>query len=107
MIQDIEVGDEMHGGGRVYGVLRGDGHLETWYNYEGTFVTGSHFVFEDGFWLPVEKSQKGEKLGHKFDTWYCVLNEKHRMVAMGGSVFTDFDAVDSVNNELEERLNAV
>ena len=105
-IQDIKVGDYMAEGGRVYGVLQGDGTIEDWYIYDGVYVTGSHFVKEDK-WVPVSKSEGAELLWGGFDTWYCVLNEHHLMVADNYQVFTDFDAVDSVNTELEERLNAV
>ena len=105
-IQDIKVGDHMDYGGRVYGVLQGDGNIEDWYAYGISYVTGSHFVLEDR-WVPVEKSMAAERLIVGFDTWYCVLNEHHMMVAEDGTFFTDFDAVDSVNDELEERLNAV
>ena len=102
-IQDIKVGDEMMYGGRVYGILQGDGTMEDWYDYFGVKVTGSHFVNE-GLWVPVEDAEFAQPT-KTYDTWYCVLNEKHRMVAFNDVVFTDFDAVDSVNKELEERLN--
>ena len=105
-VKDIKVGDHMDYGGRVYGVLQGDGNIEDWYAYGVSYVTGSHFVLEDR-WVPVEKSMAAEQLIVGFDTWYCVLNEHHMMLAEDGTFFTDFDAVDSVNDELEERLNAV
>ena len=104
-IDEIKVGDVMAHGGRVYGIMQGDGTGETWYDYLGVHVTGSHFVLE-GRWIPVEDSQYAQPLVSGHDTWYCVLNEKHRMVAFNDVIFTDFDAVDSVNDELEERLNA-
>ena len=104
-IQDIKVGDIMKEGGRVYGVLQGDGSIEDWYIYNDVYVTGSHFVYENKRWIPVAKSEKAELLWGGFDTWYCVLNNNHRMVSAEGTLFTDFDAVDSVNDELEERLN--
>ena len=106
-IQDIKVGDIMKEGGRVYGVLQGDGSIEDWYIYNDVYVTGSHFVYENKRWVPVAKSEKAALLWGGFDTWYCVLNNNHRMVSAEGTVFTDFDAVDSVNVELEERLNAI
>ena len=105
-IKDIVVGDRMAEGGRVYGILQGDGSIEDWYVYGDTYVTGSHFVLEDK-WVPVAKSAGAELLWGGFDTWYCVLNENHKLVAKDYIVYTDFDAVDSVNDELEERLNAV
>lgn len=104
-IKDIKVGDRMKHGGRVYGILQGDGQLEDWYTYKDVYVTGSHFVFEYGVWLPVEESYHAVPMGDKFDTWYCVLNENHVMVTPERAWFTDFDAVDSVNDELKERLN--
>ena len=103
-VQDIKVGDEMAEGGRVYGILQGDGTLCDWYCYDDVYVTGSHFVYED-IWTPVAKSHGAVLVWGGFDTWYCVLNENHRMVSEGYYLFTDFDAVDSVNEELEERLN--
>ena len=105
-IENIKVGDRMAEGGRVYGILQGDGTHEDWYKYGETYVTGSHFVYEDK-WVEVAKSEGCELLWGGFETWYCVLNENHRMVAIDYMLFTDFDAVDSVNSELEERLNAV
>ena len=104
-IEDIKVGDLMDMGGRVYGILQGDGQLEDWYDYDGVHVTGSHFVFEEGRWLPVEMSKRAVLVLGGYDTWYCVLNEKHQMVSKDEILFTDFDAVDSVNKELEVRLN--
>ena len=107
-VEDIKVGDLMEKGGKVYGILQGDGTVCDWYRYGDSYVTGSHFVKERGKWMPVWKSKKAEALLFSgFDTWYCVLNTKHLMVAGDKTVFTDFDAVDSVNDELEERLNAV
>jgi len=105
-VDEIKVGDEMMHGGRVYGIMQGDGTSGTWYDYFGVKVTGSHFVLE-GRWVPVEESQYAQPLVTGYDTWYCVLNEKHRMIAFNDVIFTDFDAVDSVNDELEERLNAI
>ena len=96
-IDEIKVGDVMASGGRVYGVLQGDGNVETWYDYLGVKVTGSHFVLEGGRWIPVEKSKYATPLFTGYDTWYCVLNEHHRMVAFNDFIFTDFDAVDIVN----------
>lgn len=105
-IEEIKVGDLMEKGGKVYGILQGDGTVCDWYRYGDSYVTGSHFVKERGKWMPVWKSKKAEALLFSgFDVWYCVLNTKHLMVAGDKVNFTDFDAVDSVNEELEERLN--
>ena len=60
-VKDIKVGDHMDYGGRVYGVLQGDGNIEDWYAYGISYVTGSHFVLEDR-WVPVEKSMAAERL---------------------------------------------
>ena len=104
-IEDIKVGDKMQLGGRVYGILQGDGTLEDWYDYLGVHVTGSHFVYEDGRWITVEDSKQAVLLPDGHDTWYCVLNVNHQMLSENELLFTDFDAVDSVNKELEVRLN--
>ena len=105
-VADLNIGDDMAEGGRVYAVLTGDGYGQDWYFYGKTAVTGSHFVYEDEVWVPVEFSKHSVFIEHHFHRWFCVLNEKHRMLAEDGVLFTDFDAVDSVNEELEERLNA-
>jgi len=56
MIDELEVGDELFGGGRVIGI----GEIEAndyIYEYKGMFCTGSHPIIEDDDVILVEDSQ--------------------------------------------------
>ena len=91
-MQDIVTGDVMMEGGRVYQTIIGDGTTVDWYSVDGVIVTGEHVIFDNNRWQRVKDG--GYPLVPGADQYYVVANEKHRMLAKNGQLFTDFQEVD-------------
>lgn len=108
-IEDIKPGDIMLEGGRVHSIVIGDGTTQDWYEVGDSYVTGSHAVYETKKRLvPVWKSKWANALLFSgYDTFYCVNNANHIMVAGDGIRFSDYDMVDNSTEKLLEVCDAV
>jgi hypothetical protein len=54
-IEDLRMGDRVHLGGAV--ICRGESLAEDLYFYMGSYLTGSHAIFENGRWLRARDSE--------------------------------------------------
>lgn len=109
-IKDIDIGDEIEKGGKVYALFKAEADPESLYWYKGMLVVGCHPVLEDGKWLRVMYSEKAERVPETFkvDFVYDLSTENHRIVSAGDVEFTDFAEHDDfylTAEESIERLN--
>lgn len=87
-ISDIQLGDVLFEGGKVYTKL--ESISDNLYLYGNTIVTGGHAVLEDGSWKRVENSDKAEMLD-KIDTKVFNLSTENHMICTQNTIFADFD----------------
>jgi len=95
-IQDITIGEVMKEGGRVKATQIGDATKEAWFDIDGVVSTGTHGVCIDGVWMRVEDAGYPQVDGA--DTFYVVSNEKHKMLAANGVMFTDYQEIDYMSS---------
>jgi len=104
-VQDIKSGDYMLKGGLVESTIEGLGDKEHWYDYEGIFVTGTHFVYEEGIWLTVSESLKAVPTDTS-NIFYSVQNCNNIMIAETGVIFADFYGMSTeVWGTIDEKLS--
>lgn len=85
-VESVKIGD-ITAGGPVTMVMQADGTDEVWYDYGGVHVTGSHKVYHEGAWMPVEET--GAPTTEVHDTLYTFNCEDHRIYS-DGVVFADY-----------------
>lgn len=97
MIKDIKLGDKVYGG-YVYAIAKAlpkDGDV---FDYQGTIVSGSHPVFEDGNWVRVNKSKKAKLHNDpSLKELYTLSTSDHRIMA-NGNLFSDYDETEGQDN---------
>lgn len=100
MIKDIEIGDVLKEGGKVYSVSK---HIlsSQLYSYptgdESTYiwVTGNHAVKENGAWVRISDSIKGSLVyEHDIEFTYSLSCEHHIMMSHG-ITFADYAEVEN------------
>lgn len=104
LIQDISPGDELYLGGKVngFGWAIADSPI---YEYKGTYVTGSHAVFEDGTWLRVRDSKLATLTDLPHDTIVYPLSVEEHLIVANDFISADFaETDDSWSSTEEERL---
>lgn len=79
-IKDIQVGEEVELGGKV--TLIEIVESEDMHLYENVEVAGNHAVFENGNWIRVKNSSKGQPLNKSAETYY-ITTENHVVVTKG------------------------
>lgn len=87
IIQNILLGDDIRGGGKVVSIrcsFTGDG---TRYNYDGVIVTGSHCVYENGKWVRVKDSANAKSIDGDGVVW-SLITERH-LIYVNGIKFDD------------------
>lgn len=110
-IVDILVGDQT-AGGMVMSRRESLTSNGTRYNHNGTIVTGSHAVFEDGIWKRVENSKNATPI-EGAGIVYSLVTTGHR-IYVGDTIYGDEFEVDDyykhqerVNNETLKQLNTL
>lgn len=103
-VEEIQPGDYMTYGGKVIATAQFVGNEI--YEYKGIIVNGSHAVLEDKSWVRVRDSKiavrQPDMDGIKV---YVVWNERHRMVSVDGTIWTDYAETDSTVVDIEEQRN--
>ncbi len=76
----IQVGDKLLGNDSVLGVLLTEKEPNTaMYDYKGIFVSGSHIVWEEGEWKPVEDSHYAVPMPHHTERLYSLRTQSRTM----------------------------
>jgi hypothetical protein len=99
LIKDIDIGDNVAKGGKVFAV----GKLLTndLYDYKGIKVSGSHMVNENGKWMRIRDSQYGKALGNDEHIVYA-FGAEDRRILINGILFTDYFEVREQDKLIEE-----
>lgn len=110
-INDVAIGDTT-AGGMVISRRESFTPNGTRYNHNGTIVTGSHAVFEDGIWKRIENSQNATPVEGS-GIVYSLVTTGHR-IYVGDNIYGDEFEVDDyykhqerVNNETLQQLNSL
>jgi len=91
-IEEIDIKDELSHGGFVYGCGKSIGN--EFYNYNDIIVTGSHAVYEDGYWIRVRDSRIANPVPEPIDnTVHMIACENHTHI-INGILFSDYDEID-------------
>ena len=110
-INEIAIGDTTAGG---IVISRRESFTQngTRYNHNGTIVTGSHAVFEDGIWKRIENSSNATPIEGS-GIVYSLVTTGHR-IYVGENIYGDEFEVDDyykhqerVNNETLQQLNTL
>lgn len=103
-IEDIDLGDNLVDGGKVYFLTKS---LTTdLYDYNGDNVTGLHAVLENGKWIRVKDSSFAKKIDGEWIV-YCLGNEEHLMISHNAQ-YSDFFETDRYEElTIDESLEAL
>lgn len=108
-IRDINIGENVKDGGKViskFKIYIGDKKCPM-YEYNGTIVSGSHIVYENGKPIRIEDSDKSIEINYNMDYIYCLNTENHKIIDINGNIFSDFHESDNIyaNYEIVNTLN--
>lgn len=98
LLKHVKVGDILSSGARVTAVMKCMAEGVPLYNYEGTIVSGTHLVREDGIWTYVEDAKKSlPYTGFRPNELIC-LNTSDHQIPIRGVIYADYE-------EIEEELD--
>jgi len=98
LLKYVKVGDTLSSGARVTATMRCLAAGVPLYVYDGTVVSGTHLVKEDGVWTYVEKAKGSVPYtGPQPYTLIC-LNTTDHQIPIGNTVYADYE-------EIEEELD--
>lgn len=106
-ISEIKVGEIVFGGGEVLEVRSyADQKGFELYNYNGTMLTGSHAVFEDGKWVRVKDAVLSEKTDLLVEVVHTLVTKNHSIIC-NNEVFSDDVETDEDLQDESESLDAL
>lgn len=109
----LQVGDRLVGNDRVEGILLTEReHNTSLFSYKGIVVSGSHLVWEEGEWKPVEKSRNALPVEHPSQRLYSLRTSSRTMTTYcketGATVlFRDWEEIqenDSITDAEWDKL---
>ena len=107
-VEELKLGEELYLGGEIIGL--GQAYAgDNIYEYKGSFMTGSHAIFENGSWIRARDSKYSNVTELPEDTVvYPVSCENHLMVTKD-FISADYSEVDfgemSTEQEKLKELN--
>lgn len=113
-VEDLELGDETLGGGKVHGIAKA--LSDNLYKYKNTIVSGGHAVFENGYWTRVEHSLLAKKVevdeDKEFEVVYPVATQLNLLVTpwfVSSDIMEVSDGTDMSysGSELLDMLNSM
>lgn len=109
----LQVGDRLVGNDRVEGILLTEREPNTsLFYYNGIVVSGSHIVWEEGSWKPVERSRYAKPIQHSTQRLYSLRTSSRTLTAYsketGATVlFRDWEEIqenDTITDAEWDRL---
>jgi len=98
LLKQVRVGDILSSGARVTATMNCLAKDVPLYVYDGTIVSGTHLVREDGVWTYIEKAKRSVPYdGPPPHTLIC-LNTTDHQIPIGNTVYADYE-------EIEEELD--
>ena len=98
LLKHVKVGDILSSGARVTATMNCLANDVPLYVYDGTVVSGTHLVREEGVWTYVEKAKRSVPYeGPPTHTLIC-LNTTDHQIPIGNTVYSDYE-------EIEEELD--
>lgn len=95
-ISRVNIGD---GSGNVYGVLKTLAPAKI-YNYNGTLVSGNHFVYHGGYWMMV-KDTGVPLVDYHGEYLYSLYTRDHKLT-IGNTLFADYTETDHIQRAQKE-----
>jgi hypothetical protein len=90
-IKDIKIGDVLESGNKVIAIMTVLPEEEPLYEFDGIYVTGSHYVLFDKKWIPVWKHPLAKFQSDVSSLYYsCLITDDH-LIKIGGHTFSDWE----------------
>jgi hypothetical protein len=106
-ISKIQVGEKLLGDDSVIGILLTEKEPDTaMYDYKGIFVSGSHIVWEDGEWKPVDRSRNAVPIPFPTQRLYSLRTTSrtmtvHNKVSGSTVLFRDWEEIEGSITDAE------
>ena len=97
-IKEIQLGDELLGGGVITAILKLSVEGEKVYKLNGIIVTGTHMVFhKEKGWIYISDHENSEEiLNYNKPCVYCI-NTSTKMIKINNDLFLDWDETNDVD----------
>ena len=102
-IKNIRLNDNLKNNNKVLGVIEGDAGNNTFYNYRGIIVSGTHLVKENGSFIRVESSNEAVKTKNPGKI-YCLVTEQN-LIHCKDCEFADF--IEYSDKELNSTIKNI
>ena len=112
-IYTLQVGERLLGNDCVEGILLTEREANTTlFNYKGIVVSGSHLVWEEGIWKPVESSRLALPIQHHTERLYSLRTTSRTMTAVskqtGATVlFRDWEEIQQNDSITDAEWDAL
>lgn len=96
-IKNIKIGDVLDDNNVVEAVIKIKGSKNPLYSYNGVFVTGEHYVYdEEEGWKMVKDTKKAYKTTINTEYYYCLVT-KNKTIKINNTIFCDWDDLDKTD----------
>ena len=97
-IKEIQLGDELLGGGIVTAVLKLSVEGEKVYKLNDVIVTGTHMVFhKEKGWIYVEEHENSERILNYDKKYVYCINTSTKMMKVKNNLFLDWDETNDID----------
>jgi hypothetical protein len=89
-MKDIEIGDILEMGNKVIAVMTVLPENEELYLFDGVYITGSHYVFDEK-WIQIREHKRAIKQNKVKSAYYsCLITDNH-LIKIGKNIFYDWE----------------
>lgn len=103
-IDAVEIGDVLHDGSTVTGIMKLSSAHQKTYILNGIVVTGNHSVYhaEKG-WLSVEEHPDSSVLNDFAEPFVYCINTDSKTISLGNTMYADWDDLDEIDiNDMQK-----
>jgi len=98
LISDIEIGDILHDGSVVTGLMKMSSIGQPIYNLNGIIVTGLHRVYHDTMgWIKVVDHPQSYQIHDYRETIVYCFNTNSKVIKINNLTFSDWDDLDDID----------
>jgi hypothetical protein len=94
LLKHVKVGDTLSSGARVTATMVCLAKDVPMYVYDGTIVSGTHLVKEDGQWTYIEKAKRSVPYDGPAPHTLICLNTSDHQIPIGDTVYADYEEIE-------------
>jgi len=91
LIKDVKIGEYLDGNNKVIGIMQILPEEEELMEFDGIYITGSHYILYEGNWIQIKNHPMAKKQSDIVSLYYvCLITENHT-IRIGKHLFYDWE----------------